>query len=157
MEDFLRSKEHYEKASWVLENIRSFPSWANFGKVGLARSKVMNKEKDLDLESLYAYSRNNKVKAIEGWIQRYIGEILLNIDDQHISEAEHWIQEAIEADQRNRMMFLLGKDYALYADLFKRKGNRAKAQENLGKAVEILKECGADGWVEKYERELATL
>jgi len=157
MGDFLRSKEHYEKASWLLENIRSFPSWANFGKVGLARSKVMNKEKDLDLESLYAYSRNNKVKAIEGWIQRYIGEILLNIDDQNISRAENWILNAIEADQRNRMMLNLGKDYALYADLFNRKGDRSKARENLGKAIEIFKECGADGWVEKYEKELAAL
>jgi class 3 adenylate cyclase/tetratricopeptide (TPR) repeat protein len=157
MGDFLRSKEHYEKASWLLENIRSFPSWANFGKVGLARSKVMNKEKDLDLESLYAYSRNNKVKAIEGWIQRYIGEILLNIDDQNISRAENWILNAIEADQRNRMMLNLGKDYALYADLFNRKGDRSKARENLGKAIEIFKECGADGWVEKYEKELVAI
>jgi len=31
-----------------------------------------------------------------------------------------------------------------------------KARENLGKAIEILKECGANGWVEKYERELGT-
>ncbi len=68
----------------------------------------------MDLETLYVHSRNNKVKAAEGWTQRCIGEILLNIDDQHISEAEHWIQKAIEADQRNRMMFHLGKDYALY-------------------------------------------
>jgi hypothetical protein len=130
---------------------------ANLGKVGLARAKVMNKEKDVDLESLYAHSRNNKIKAYEGWTQRYIGEILLNIDDQHISEAEHWIQMAIEADQRNRTMLNLGRDYALYADLFKRKGDRLKVQENLGKAIEILKECGADGWVEKYEKELATV
>jgi len=111
----------------------------------------------MNLESLYAYSRNNKIRAAEGWIQRYIGAILLNIDDQHMSEAEHWIQKAIEADQRNRTMFNLGKDYALYADLFKRKRDRLKTQENLGKAIEILKECGADGWVEKYEKELATL
>jgi tetratricopeptide (TPR) repeat protein len=111
----------------------------------------------VDLESLYILSRNSKIKVNQGWIQRYIGEILLNIDDQHISEAEHWIQKAIEADQRNGMMFHLGKDYALYADLFKRKGDRLKAQENLGKAIEILKECGADGWVEKYERELVAL
>jgi hypothetical protein len=117
----------------------------------------MNKEKDVDLESLYAHSRNNKLKVAEGSIQRYIGEILLNIDDQHISESEHWIQNAIEADQRNRTMFNLGQDYALYADFFKRKGDRLKAQENLGKAIEILKECGADGWVEKYEEELATI
>jgi tetratricopeptide (TPR) repeat protein len=97
------------------------------------------------------------VKILEGWIQRYIGEILLNIDDEHISEAEQWIQKAIEADQRNGMMFHLGKDYALYADLFRRKGDRSKAQDNLGKAIRILKECGADGWVEKYEKELAAL
>ena len=89
----------------------------------------MNKEKDVNLESLYTHSRNNKVKVFEGWFERYIGEILLNIDDQHISEAEHWIQKAIKADQRNRMMFHLGKDYALYAELFKRKGDRLKVQQ----------------------------
>jgi len=117
----------------------------------------MNREKDVDLTSLYAQSGNNKVKVIEGWIQRYIGEILLNIDDQHISEAEHWIQKAIEADQRNRMMFHLGIDYALYGGLFRRKGDRLKAQENLGKAIDLFKECGADGWVVKAEKELATI
>jgi class 3 adenylate cyclase/tetratricopeptide (TPR) repeat protein len=157
MQDFSRSKEHYEKESLVLEYSRSFPSWANLGKVGLAKSKVMNKEKDVNLESLYAHSRNNKMKVVEGWIQRYIGEVLMNIDDQHISEAEHWIQNAIGADQKNSMMLHLGKDYALYADLFKRKGDRSKAQEYLGKVIEIFKECGADGWVEKAEKELGTL
>jgi hypothetical protein len=126
-----------------------------FARVGLARSKVMNKEKDVDLESLFIHSRNNKVKAYEGLFQIHIGEILLNIDDQHIPEAEYCIQKAIESDQRNRMMFQLGKDYALYAGLFKRKRDKSKARENLGKAIEILKECGADGWVEKYEKELA--
>jgi L-arabinose isomerase len=81
----------------------------------------------------------------------------LNIDDQHLSEAENWIQSAIEADQRNRMMFHLGRDYALYANLFKTKGDKLRARENFGKAVEIFKECGADGWVEKAEKELATI
>jgi tetratricopeptide (TPR) repeat protein len=157
LRDFQKSKEHYEKGSIVLDKIRCLPSWSNLGKVGLVRSKVMNKEKDVDLESLYAHSRNNRVKVIEGYMSRYIGEILFNIDDQHLSEAEHWIQKAIEADQRNRMMFNLGRDYALYAELLKRKGDRLKAQENLGKAIEILKECGADGWVVKYEKELGAL
>jgi len=155
--DFLRSKDHYERASWALERYRLFPSHAGLGKAGFARSKVMNKEKNVNLESLYTHSQNNKVKILEGWFQRYIGEILLNIDDQHMSEAEHWIQKAIEADLKNRTMLNLGKDYALYAELFKRKGDRLKAQENLGKAIEIFKECGADGWVERYEKELARL
>jgi class 3 adenylate cyclase/tetratricopeptide (TPR) repeat protein len=154
--DFAKSKEHYEK-SGVLEKIRLFPSWLNLRKVGLMRLKVMNKEKDVNLESLYTYSRYNKIRVIEGWIQRYIGEILLHIDHQHLSEAEHWIQKAIEADQRNQMMFHLGKDYALYAEWFKRKGDRLSVQQNLGKAMAIFKECGADGWVTKAEKDLATL
>ena len=156
--DFSHSKEFYKKGVCVLENHHLFPSsWVVVGKVGWARSKIMNKEKGTNLESLFNYSHNNKGKIFEGWIQRYIGEILLNIDDQHVSEAENWIEKAIEADQRNGMMFNLGQDYSLHADLFKRKGDRLRVQENLGKAIEILKECGADGWVEKYEKELASL
>ena len=93
----------------------------------------------------------------EGWMRRYLGEILLIIDDQHFSEAQHWIEEAIEADRRNQMMFHLGRDYAVYAELFKRKGDRATAKEQLGKAIDIYKECGADGWVTKAEEELAKL
>ena len=55
------------------------------------------------------------------------------------------------------MMLNLGKDYALYAELCKRKGERLKAQEYLGKAIEIFKKCGADGWVEKAQKELACI
>jgi tetratricopeptide (TPR) repeat protein len=88
---------------------------------------------------------------------RYISEILLNIDDQHMNEAEDWIKKAIETDNRNRMMWYLGRDYALYAELFKRKGNRSKAKTKLSKAIEIFKGCGADDWEEKYEKELAAL
>jgi len=50
--------------------------------------------------------------------------------------------------------FSLGKDCALCAKLFKRKGDQSKAKENLSKAIDILKECCADEWVEKYEKEL---
>jgi len=157
MGDFVKSKDHHEKAGWLAEHNRVFPSWVGWQKIGAARSRVMNNEKDVDLESLYVLSGNNKVKAAEGWISGYIGEILLNIDDRHASEAENWIQKAIEADQRNGMRFNLGNDYALYAEFFKRKGDRLKARENLGRAIEILKECGADGWVSKYEKELALI
>ena len=87
-------------------------------------------------------------------MKRLLAEILMKIREDSISEAEIWIQKAIEGDQRNGMMLHLGKDYALYGEFFKRKGDRLKAREILGKAIEILKECGADGWVEKYEKEL---
>jgi class 3 adenylate cyclase/tetratricopeptide (TPR) repeat protein len=152
--DFLSAKDHYEKVRGLLEYTRLMPSVVGLVRIGEAKSRVMNNEKDVDLEPLYIQSRNNKIKTGEGWFSKYIGEILLNIDDQHMSDAEHWIQKAIEADQRNRMMFHLGKDYALYAELLRRKGDRLKARENLGKATDLFKECGADGWVEKTEKEL---
>ena len=157
MGDFPRSKEFYEKGCWLLEHTHISLSSVGLAKIGATRSRVMNNEKDVDLESLYAHSRNNRLKVNEGTISNFIGEILLNIDDPHMPEAENWIQRAIEADQGNGLRFRLGTDYALYAELFKRKGDRLKAQENMGKAIEILKEGGADGWVSRYEKELALI
>ena len=52
---------------------------------------------------------------------------------------------------------LTARDYGTYAEIYQRKGDTAKARENLSKAIEILKECGADGWVKKYKKELAEL
>jgi hypothetical protein len=111
----------------------------------------------IDLHSLFECAEQSRMKLCDSRMARAIGNILLNIDDDHITEAEHWINKAIEADQRNRMMVYLGKDYTLNSDLFKRRGDKLKAQENLGKAIEIFKECGADGWVERYEKELSSL
>jgi tetratricopeptide (TPR) repeat protein len=149
--------DHYKKAIWFRKQSRLFPSFAKLTKIALARAMVLNNERDIYMESLYEYVSENKMKQCDGWMRRYIGEILLNIDDQHISEAEEWIKKAIKADKMNGMMFHLGKDHTLYAQLFKRKGDQSKARETLGKSIEIFKECGADGWVEKYEKELAKL
>jgi tetratricopeptide (TPR) repeat protein len=74
-----------------------------------------------------------------------------------MNEAYEWIKKAIEADKKNGVMFYLGKDYALCAELFRRKGEKSKAKENLNRAIDTFNECGSDGWVEKYEKELAAL
>ena len=84
-------------------------------------------------------------------------KILLYIDNNHLSDAEKWIKSAIEADRRNGAMWNLGMDYAVYAEMFKHEGDQLKAKENFRKAIEILNECGADGWVEKYENDLMAL
>ncbi len=55
------------------------------------------------------------------------------------------------------MDYYLARTYAVYAELYKKEGEVSKTREHLNKAIEILKECGADGWVEKYEKELAAL
>jgi tetratricopeptide (TPR) repeat protein len=55
------------------------------------------------------------------------------------------------------MDYWLAQTYTIYAELFKSKGDKSKARENLCIGIDLLKECGADGWVEKYERELLKL
>ena len=81
-------------------------------------------------------------------------EIYLNIDNQHMAEAEAWIKRAIEGNTKYNTKWELASDHALYADWFKKKGDIQGAKEQLTKAIDIFRECGADGWVEKYEKEL---
>jgi hypothetical protein len=118
--------------SYSLFNTFILPSFSNLCKISITKAKIMNNEKGINFESVYDYHEKNKYRFLEGWMARYIGEILLNIDDQHVFEAEEWIKKTIEADRRNDMRW------------------------HLGKAIDILTKCGADGWVDKYEKELAS-
>jgi class 3 adenylate cyclase/tetratricopeptide (TPR) repeat protein len=147
----------FSQALALAENVGLNPCYINHLRIALAMAKVMNKDKDVDLELLRNYAYDIKTPFNEAFASRYIAQILMNIDSDYMPEAETWIRKAIEADRRNGMMFHLGKGYALYAELFRRKGDQSKAKETLGKAIEIFKECGADGWVQKYEIELAEL
>ena len=157
MGEFQKSQNHYNEAASILDQNNNVPSFSNICKIGSARAKIMNTEKDVSLELVYGYHDKNRLKFYDGSMARYIGEILLNIDDQHVSKAEEWINKAIKADKKNDTRWHLGRDYALYAELFKRKGDQPKVKEKLGKAIEIFRECCADGWVKKYEKELASV
>jgi tetratricopeptide (TPR) repeat protein len=156
--EYGKSLKYHQEALSISELDRSFPSFANLQKLCLERVEVLNNNRNIQLSEFTSkYCEKNKLKIFEGTLARYIGEIFLKIDDQHMSEAEDWIKKALEVDKKNGTIWSFGADHALYAELFKRKGDRLKAQENMGKAIKILKECGADGWVEKYEKEMAAI
>ncbi len=155
--EYQKSQDYHGTAISLLEHCGVWPSITSSNKMALARAKVMNNEKDIDLESIYKYEEENKMKLYDGMMARYISEILFHIDDKQMSEAEDWIKKAIETDKRNGTIWNLGRDYAHYAELFKRKGDQPKAKENLRKGIEIFKECGADEWVKKAEKELTLL
>jgi tetratricopeptide (TPR) repeat protein len=157
MEKYNESQKHFETAISLYRNADLYPSVANYCIIALALSKLMGNEKDINLNEIFNYCDDIKTKWCEGWMFHCIGEILLNIDAQHISEAEDWIKRAIEAHRTYGMMWHSARDYALYAELFKRKDDQTKAKEKLSKAIKIFKKCGADGWVEKYEKELGSL
>ncbi len=155
--EYKTATDHYENAILFMERSKSFRSWTYWSKIALANAKVMNKEKDIKVDSLYEYVSQNKMKLFDGLLRRYIGQTLLNFGDKYVADAEGWIKKAIETDERHGMRWHLASDYALYAELVKRKRDPVKAKEHLWKAIEIFKECGADGWVKKYEEKLASL
>ena len=64
---------------------------------------------------------------------------------------------SVESYKKNSTKWFVAKSYALYAEMFRRNGEQSKARENLSRAIEIFKECGADRWVKKYEKELAEI
>jgi len=152
-----KSRDHYHQALGYWKRGQLFPSLVRWAWLGTARCDAARGEMKADLESLYAVQRTNRMKAFEGSICRYVGEILLNLDGSHASESEHWIQKAVGVDEKNGTRFSLGLSQALHADFFRRQGKVSKARESLGKAIDVLRECGADGWVTKYEKELAEL
>ena len=161
--DVFQWKGEYQKALECYMDALSYegsgvtPSAFNLGKIQLANAKVMTNDKHIDLNALYNIPPQVKIRRLEGLARRSLGELLLNLGEDYLPQAEQWISQAVEADKKNGMKFFLGLDTISYAELFKRKGDKLKAKETLGKAIEILKECGADGWVEKYEKELVEI
>jgi predicted ATPase len=154
--EYQLAKYHYSNAVSVCEQSESFPFILGPTKIALARAETYNGERNIDFESYYEFVSKHKLALIKGSINRLLGDIYLHLNI-NLPKASELIKEAIDSDKRDNLMWGLGMDYALYAELFKRKGDHLKARENLIKAIEILKECGADGWVGKYEKELAML
>jgi tetratricopeptide (TPR) repeat protein len=155
--DYQKSQHHHSRAISFLETCKVLPSKISSKKMALARAKVMNDEEDIDFETLLEYEAQNKMKLFDGMMARFISEILLHIDNKQMPQVEDWVEKAIDADRRNGTIWNLGRDYVHYAELFRRKGDQSKATEYLDQAIEIFKECGADGWVKKYEQEFAEL
>ena len=139
----------------VYERVRIWPSYARLAQILKVAAGVRG-HLDPALDAVLNFDLQEiRMRSLQGRAAQAMGEIYLYIDDKHMDEAEAWIRKAIEADEQNRMPWDLARDYALYAEFFKKKGDPAQAKEKLGKAIELMRSIGADGWVKKYEEELA--
>ena len=121
------------------------------------RAKALRHDSDIELSESVAFHENYRITWCKGWTARNIGDVLLHIDNDHLADAKVWFQKAIEEDMTNGMRWQVAADYAFYADWFKKKGDMQGVKEQLTKAIDIFRECGADGWVEKYQEELTLI
>ena len=96
------------------------PSFVKSNEVALEMARVLNREKGIDLESLYCREAENKFRFFSGSMAKCIGEILLNIGDGQILEAEKCIKRAIAEDRGNGMKWHLARDYGFYSELLQK-------------------------------------
>ena len=156
-ESYAKSQDYFTEAIATMENRDAWISSVYLNKISLAYSKAMQHEKDINIELLYKYENENKIRAFEGQMALGISQILLAVKNQDNQKIENWVQKAIAADQKNGQIWYLGRDYVTYAELFLRKNENLEAKKYLNQAIGIFKECGADGWVDKYEKEMGEL
>ncbi len=154
--DYQESIDHYKEAIRNLEHSGNLPSWKKLIELALIRTRLAAGEKsDYDLDFLSQYVTTNKLCVYDGLTKRYIGEIMTYLDD--VEKAEYWLEQAIQSHQKNEMRYHLAGDYVVRSAACVRQGNSREAREYLIRAIDIFRECGAEGWVEKYKKELAEL
>jgi tetratricopeptide (TPR) repeat protein len=147
----------YKKTVIVLDQAELYPSCQLLCQIANARVDLINGGRHINLDELRKYIPEIKPRILEGWGRYYLAQVLMLSGQAGMEEAEAWIKEAIDADTRNGMKWNLARDYELYADFFKKKGDIPKASEQLTKAIDIFRECGADGWVTRTEKALAEI
>ena len=146
-----------EKQISISESFNFMPSIIRLFQTSLMRAQILRHDQNIEINELFILYQANKLLWNKGWMARNIGDILLNIDGNHLADAKVWFQKAIKEDAKNGYRWQLAMDHACYADWFKKKGDIQGAKEQLTKSIDLFRECGADGWVEKYEKELALI
>jgi class 3 adenylate cyclase/tetratricopeptide (TPR) repeat protein len=145
--------------SWLstMKEMGHVLGWQAYGNVFLQRIIITMIGKSTQTFDPTVSRSEKKVKLTEGICEATIADILIKLDKKFIPEAEAAVEKAIAADTRNGTRWFLGQDYAVYADVCKAKGDMAGARANLNKAIDIYRQCGADGWVKRYESQLASM
>ena len=148
-----QAADYFTRSLLIIKQYQLPPSWISTCRVGLAKVKAFGHELNINLHELYNCFEKNNFNVHRGYIARTISEVLLSTGKNDLSEAERWINKAIENDSKYNLVWDLGHDYTVYARLFYIRSEQPKADDYLQKAVNIFKSCGAEGWVAKIEKE----
>jgi len=155
--DFAKAREYFNRTASYLERGKWSPSVANFVMLYETIAQIIIKEQEFILPNLLGYLDKVKLKVWRNWSLRLMGDISLNLNGADNPETEKWIKKAVIADKAAGMKWHLANDYVSYAQFHRQKGNKPRTKENYERAIEIFKECGADGWVTIHEKELSEL
>jgi tetratricopeptide (TPR) repeat protein len=159
------TKSEYGKAEDTLKNgctifldsEKVYPQFSNLFDAMILFARVMKDELDIPFGDLSRYYKSNRAKYFFPRTAEFIAKTLLYSDRKNLSDAEYWVMKALELDTSYKFPIFQGFDLKLYAEVLERKGEILKSKEMQRKSIDIFRQCDADGWVEKYEKELEAL
>jgi len=156
-ENYAKAQFYFQKGFSQVKEQKFMPGWIRLLELYLWRSKVIDGTLKIDVQSLIKDHEKYQEIWLFGSRALLTAEILFKMNNQHHEEAEEWINKAIEINTQNGTRFFLGQNYHLYFQFLKAGNKLPQAREQMTNAIEVMKECGADGWVELYEKELTSL
>jgi tetratricopeptide (TPR) repeat protein len=161
--NFYLSENYKEAKHFFRETIMTFKdkkdvsvSWESFHKLCLQMAKVACGEAVGDFCPSF-YGTRNVIPMIEGSYKASIARTLIMSGKDSWAEAESLLNDAIAADERIGTRWSLAQDHAVLSELHQKKNDRASAKHHLSRAIEIMQECGADGWVQRYQKALSAI
>jgi class 3 adenylate cyclase/tetratricopeptide (TPR) repeat protein len=162
-QNFYHSGKYKEAQHYFRETILTFKNrkdisvpWESFHKLCLQKADMASGEAVRNF--CPAFYRSQKVSPwIEGLYLATIARTLILSGQDRWAEAESLLNDAIATDERYGTRWSLGQDHAALSELHQKKGDHASARHHLKRAIEIMQECGADGWVERYQKTLSEI
>jgi len=153
--NYRRAREHFVKSVSAMKHRGFYPDGQNLITMMSIYAEIKEHEKDIDTDTLFRYVKENRIKLYEGLMYFWISKILGEMGARHLSSAVDYVEKAIKSHYENNLIWHLGMDYAWQAELFKKNNDFSNAKDKLETAIDFFEKCGADGWVEKAEKELA--
>jgi len=158
MGDYEKSRTFHEKSIGIMAPDNLSPSWINFNRLCIKRNTILTATSPFDVDEISNLYSLNKYLIYGNWMAVLIAEMcLISEPATGFSEAEKWIKKAIELNESSGTKWILGKCYIVNSNLLKFRGNLLEAKKMMETALEIFNEISADGWVEKYKKEIASL
>ena len=155
MERFSEAQTYLERFQSIEDNEVSFYN-DNLNASSLLLD-VLKKEADFDSREAIQLFEQLDFSMVRSGVASAITMIILNNPDIANCEAEFWIKKSFEIDTKADLKIRMAFTHWHYSKFFIQENNLPQAQEQMNKAIDTMKECGADGWVERYEKELAEL
>jgi class 3 adenylate cyclase/tetratricopeptide (TPR) repeat protein len=146
---FERARDHATATRFMFGESLRTAWWAEAHLLaGCVDDAVETARRALDL------ARQHGEQGHEGWVLHLFGEIAVRRDPPDAEAAERHYREAISRAEALGMRPLVAHCHLGLGTLYRRTGDRAKAEEHLTTAMAMYREMGMTFWLEKADTAL---